>query len=79
MEEPTELHLYGTEITKVIGDEVRERVENAYMLAKQILEENIEKLHALAEELLRKEKINEHEFNEIMTFGQLQEIEEENI
>lgn len=79
MEEPTELHLYGTEITKVIGDEVKERVENAYMLAKQILEENIEKLHALAEELLRKEKINEHEFNEIMTFGQLQEIEEENI
>lgn len=79
MEEPTELHLYGTEITKVIGDEVRERVENAYMLAKQILEENIEKLHALAEELLRKEKINEHEFNEIMTFGKLQEIEEENI
>lgn len=66
VEDPNELHFYGQEITKVIGEEIREKVETAYILAKKLLKDNMNILHDLANELLEKEKINEKKFNEIM-------------
>ena len=66
VEEPYELNYYGEEVFKNIGNEVRKRVEDAYDIAKKILTDNIERLHYLAEELLEKERIDEHEFERIM-------------
>ncbi len=66
VEEPYELNYYGEEIFKNIGNEVRKRVEDAYDVARKILTDNIERLHYLAEELLEKERIDEHEFERIM-------------
>ena len=46
-----------------IGKEVKRLIDNAYMAAQEILKQNINTLHAIATELIAKEKINEQEFN----------------
>ena len=61
-----EIKIYGTGITDEIGKEVRERVEIAFIKAKEILSDNIDVLHELAQTLLNKEKINEKEFRSII-------------
>ena len=43
-----------------------ERVEISYQRAKTILENNIDRLHYVANLLLEKEKINEFEFKQAM-------------
>ena len=47
-------------------DYAREKVEKAFMKAKEILNDNIDVLHELAQTLLSKEKINEKEFRSII-------------
>ena len=61
-----ELHLFGQDIAKEIGKEIREKVDGALNTAIEILSKNIDRLHYLAQNLLEKEKINEQEFIEIM-------------
>jgi len=56
---------YGEEITTIIDREVHEIVEECYKQAKQILVDNIDKLHACAELLLEKERIDQAEFEAI--------------
>lgn len=53
---------YGEEITTIIDQEVHEIVDQCYKKARQILVENIDKLHACAELLLEKERIDQAEF-----------------
>ena len=56
---------YGEEITTMIDYEVHEIVEDCYEKAKQILIDNMDKLHACANLLLEKERIDRAEFEAI--------------
>ena len=56
---------YSEEVAAEIDREVRSLVEEAYTRAETILRENIDKLHAVAQVLLEKEKIDGVEFSKI--------------
>ena len=45
-----------------IGVEVKKLIDTAYNDAQTILSQHMDKLHAVAEKLLQKEKINEEDF-----------------
>jgi cell division protease FtsH len=49
-----------------IDEEVRKVIAENYQRAKQILEDNLEKLHAMAEALIKYETIDEHQMKDIM-------------
>ena len=55
--------MFGDDIQDVIGEEVKKLIDTAYRDAQEILKENMNTLHAIAKELISKEKINEEEFN----------------
>ena len=57
---------YSDEIAAVIDLEVKRIIDTGYDRAKSILNQNIEKLHAVARVLLEKEKIEADEFEAIM-------------
>ena len=57
-----ELDMFGKDMSDRIGIEVKKLIDTAYNDAQIILKEHMDKLHAVAEELLKKEKINEEEF-----------------
>ncbi len=57
---------FSEETSGLIDEEVKRIIDNAYNAAKQILSENIKKLHDVANILLEKEKIDGEEFQEIM-------------
>ena len=56
---------YSEEVAKAIDSEISGIITTAYNRAESILKEHIEKLHAVAERLLEKEKIDGEEFNSI--------------
>ena len=55
--------MFGDDMQDEIGKEVKRLIDTAYSDAQTILKQNVEKLHAIAGELMAKEKINEQEFN----------------
>ena len=55
--------MFGDDMQDEIGKEVKRLIDTAYSDAQTILKQNVEKLHAIAGELITKEKINEQEFN----------------
>ncbi len=57
---------YSDEIAAIIDIEVKKIIDGAYSKAKKILESHLEKLHAVANVLLEKEKIEGEEFEAIM-------------
>ncbi|MBR6253413.1 MAG: ATP-dependent zinc metalloprotease FtsH [Clostridia bacterium] len=57
---------YSDEIAAVIDVEVKNIIDRGYRRAEQILSEHVDKLHAVAEVLLEKEKIEDEEFEAIM-------------
>ena len=58
-----EYQMFGDNMQDTIGKEVKRLIDIAYNDAQEILKENMETLHAIATELIAKEKINEQEFN----------------
>ncbi len=56
------IEIFGADIGDKIGKEVKMMMEAAYQDAQSILKEHFDKLQAIAEELLVKEKLNEEEF-----------------
>lgn len=56
---------YSEEVAAAIDKEMRRIIAEAYQNAHKILEENMNKLHKVAEKLLEKEKIDRNEFLEI--------------
>lgn len=58
-----EYQMFGDNMQDAIGKEVKRLIDIAYKDAQEILKQNIETLHAIAGELMAKEKINEQEFN----------------
>lgn len=63
-EQSTELAFFGDEITKEVGLEVRQIIEEQYKIARTILMNNEQKVHEIVKALLEKEKLNEKEFKE---------------
>ena len=63
--EPYEIQMFGENIGDKIGQEVKMLIDTAYNDAQILLREHRDKLDEIAETLLRKEKINEQEFNRI--------------
>lgn len=63
--EPYEMQLFGENIGDKIGLEVKKIIDIAYRDAQQLLIEHRDKLDAIAQTLLEREKINEEEFNRI--------------
>ena len=58
-----EYQMFGDDMQDAIGKEVKRLIDVAYRDAQEILKQNMETLHAIASELIAKEKINEQEFN----------------
>ena len=58
-----EYQMFGDDMQDAIGKEVKKLIDIAYQNAQEILKQNIDLLHAIASELMTKEKINEQEFN----------------
>ena len=56
---------YSEEVAAAIDKEMRNIIEEAYQSAHDLLEENINRLHKVAERLLEKEKIDRAEFEEV--------------
>ena len=56
---------YSEETAGIIDEETKAIIDKAYNKAKQILSDNIDKLHAVAGVLLEKEKIEAEEFEQI--------------
>jgi cell division protease FtsH len=54
------------ETAHVIDEEIRRIVDHNYQLAKQILMDNMDKLHAMAEALIKYETINTEQIQDIM-------------
>lgn len=57
--------LYSEEVAAEIDREIKSIIDNAYERTKNILKENLNKLHKIAEALLEKEKLEGMEFEEL--------------
>lgn len=64
--DPYELQLLGEKFGDAIGAEVKIMLDTAYAKAQSILNNNIDKLHAVAQVLIQKEIISAEEFEEII-------------
>ena len=56
---------FSEEVACKIDKEIRRLIDEAYKKAEKLLTDNIAKLHAVAEALLEKEKLEAAEFEEI--------------
>ncbi|MBU5486262.1 ATP-dependent zinc metalloprotease FtsH [Clostridium sp. MSJ-11] len=56
---------YSEEIASKIDKEIRKLIDTAYKKAENLLDKNMSKLHAVAQALLEKEKLEADEFEEI--------------
>ena len=62
--DPYEDLMMGEDIENIIGEEVKKLVSAAYVSAQQILRDNMDILHAVAQTLIEKEKISGEEFEQ---------------
>ena len=63
VDEPMEAQVFGDKVMNEVGNQIRDLVDNAYKEAQKILKHHMDELHAIAQTLIEKEKINEEEFN----------------
>ncbi|MEZ4658419.1 MAG: ATP-dependent zinc metalloprotease FtsH [Caldilineaceae bacterium] len=56
---------YSEEVAEQIDDEVKQIVDHAYKRVRDLLQNNLDKLHAVAKALLERETLNHDEFAEI--------------
>lgn len=56
---------FSEEIAALIDKEMRLLIDNGYMRAEKLLKDNIQKLHAIAQALLEREKLDDKEFEEL--------------
>ncbi len=63
VDEPMEAQVFGEKVMNEVGNQIRDLVDNAYKEAQKILKHHMDELHAIAQTLIEKEKINEEEFN----------------
>ena len=70
---------YSENVAAAIDDEVERIINEAYKRTEEILSEHIDKLHLVAEALVKLEKIDEEQFVSLMEKGELPEEKEEAI
>ena len=63
--EPYEIQMFGENIGDKIGDEVKTLIDDAYRKAIDLLIAHRDKLDLIAQTLIKQEKINEAQFNEL--------------
>ena len=63
----TQSRNYSEQIATDIDEEIKDIVEKCYVDCTNILRNHMDKLHAVAEQLMMKEKLDEEEFKAIMT------------
>lgn len=68
---------YSEDVAKTIDHEVKKIIDEAYAKAKAILEEHMDVLHASAELLMEKERIDRKEFEALFQKKELLEVSEE--
>ena len=56
---------YSEETAAIIDEEINKMISKSYQRAKELLEQNMDKLDAVATVLIEKEKITEEEFNQV--------------
>ena len=56
---------YSEETAAIIDEEIKKMIAKSYQRAKELLEQNMDKLDAVATVLIEKEKITEEEFNQV--------------
>ena len=56
---------YSEEVAAAIDKEMRQLIDKAYNMAEQLLKNNMDKLHKVAEALLEKETLDGNEFEEV--------------
>lgn len=56
---------YSEETAAIIDEEIKKMISKSYQRAKELLEQNMYKLDAVATVLIEKEKITEEEFNQV--------------
>jgi cell division protease FtsH len=60
---------YSEEVAAAIDKEVRKYIEEAYEVCRQIINDNLDKLHAIAEALIEKETLDAKELKELVGEG----------
>ena len=65
--DPYELQLLGEKYADAIGAEVKILLDTAYIKAQKLILEHMDKLHEVAQTLLKQETINEEEFEKIFS------------
>ena len=68
---------YGEQVASEIDSEIRILIDGAYKRCQQLLEENMQKLHNVAQVLIEREKLEGPQFEEIFETGELKETETE--
>ena len=63
--EQYELQVFGNNIEDIIGVEVKNLIDTAYVKAQELILAHMDKLHAVAQRLLEKETISSEEFDQI--------------
>ena len=58
---------YSDETSKLIDNEIKDIINSCYERAETILKENMDKLHTMAEALLKYETIDQHQIDDIMS------------
>ena len=56
---------YSEETAAIIDEEIKKIISKSYQRAKELLQQNMDKLDAVAKVLIEKEKITEEEFNKV--------------
>ena len=56
---------FSEEIGSKIDTEIKRFIDDAYDKAKKLLQQNVNKLHAVAQALIEKEKLDAQEFEDI--------------
>ena len=60
---------YSEEVANEIDEEIRTIISSAYEIAKNTLEEHMDQLELIAQNLIRREKLEESEFDSLMKTG----------
>ncbi len=64
---------YGEQVASEIDDEIRALIEDAYKECQRLLEENMDKLHAVAQVLIEREKLDGPDFEKVFAGEELEE------
>ncbi len=75
----TQTRNYGEQVASEIDDEIRAFIEEAYKECQRLLEENIDKLHAVAQVLIEREKLDGPDFEKVFAGEELEELEPTNV